>query len=246
MIDQLNAQDKHKIHEFTQKFEKTLDTLEKAKRFKIGDFLILFTWDYHGIKKQQVNSYGAPAKYKVVYTSKHGIPFIKQVNANGNPIGPLFSILGADDDNYRHHGQNFEFELDPDYADSILLEDEYDPATIHRNRKEQWKAVTAHNKACKIKTQETKDVVTFFKTVEIGHTLWTSALSHYLVQNKTTMSSGAWNAQAKETYKTGLRGNVDVFTIIDKKGKTLIVTADHFRFKALYKERPRSYKELKS
>ena len=248
MSYKLTHDDKSKIEEFSKKFENTLENIERAKRFKVGDYLILYIWDYHNVKSLQVNSYGAPIKYKVVYTSKHGIPFVKLVNSKGTPHGTLFTVLGteADDVSFRRHAINFEFDLDPDYADSIILQDEYDPAVLHKNRKDIWKAVTQHNKNAKISTHDIKDVITFIKTVQVGNTLWTSALSHYLVQGKTSMSTGAWNAQAKENYKTRLRGTVDVLTILDRKGKVINVTADFFHWKALYKERPRSYKELKS
>jgi hypothetical protein len=246
MSYKLTTDDKETIKEFQDKFERALEGIERAKRMKEGDFLILYVWDYNGNKTLQVNSYGAPTKYKVVHSTPNGMPFIKTVNSFGTPHGQLFSVLGDESDSYRRHGAKFEFELDPDYADSILLDHEYDPAQLHKNRKEVWKAVTAHNKACKVKTTDTKDVVVFFKTVEIGHTLWTSAQSHYLVQGKQTMSTGAWNSQAKENFKTRVRGNVDILTIMDKKGKVQMVPPDFFSWKALYKERPRSYKELKS
>jgi hypothetical protein len=242
----LTPEDKAVISEFNQKFEAGLEALDKAKQIQVGDFLVLHLMDYANNMVIQKNSYGAPVKYKVVFSSKHGIPFVKQVNKKGLPVGRLYSCMGSlDSDTYRYSGQKFEFSLDPDYADAILLEDEYDPAQLHRSKKEIWKAVTDHNKANKIKTELRADVVAFHSAVLVGDTVWTSNVSFFLVQDKKTMTAQDFNKTTRYSLQTSARsGHVIVLTIRDKKGKVQDVSPDFFWGKALYKERPRSYKEL--
>jgi len=244
--NQLTPEDQGIINEFSQTFEAGLDTLEKVKQVQVGDYLVLYLSDYSGNMAIKKNSYGAPVKYKVVHSSKHGIPFVKRVSKNGTPVGKLFSCLGSlDTDTFRHANQQFEFTLDPDFADSIILEDEYDPANLHRSKKDIWKAVTDHNKANKIKTQDMKGIVAFFSTVNIGDTLWTSNISLYLVQDKKVMSPKDYNDKAKWQNQTRYKGpSITVLTVRDKNGKVKDICPDFFYYKALYKERPRTYKEL--
>ena len=236
------------IENFEQSYGVVIDLIEKVKQFQVGDYLILYVTRYEGesmaIRK---NSYGAPIKYKVVYCTKHGVPFVKRVNKRGKPIGDVSSCVGTlhTDDFKSYDSQKFEFVLDPDYADSILLQDEYDPANLHRSKKDIWKAVTDHNKSCKVKTHNLKDVTTFFNTVNIGDTLWMSNVSHVLVQDKKIMSPKDFNQQVKRKDKTGLRSPlIPILTIRDKNSNIKDITPDFFCTKALYKERPRTYKEL--
>jgi len=241
----LTYDDKAFIDEFDRQYNSIIETLDRAKQFKLDDYLILYISNPGGALELQKNSYGAPIKYKVVHVNPSGIPFIKRVNKKGGPVGPIFSCAGSKDDTYRTIEQKFEFALDPDYADSILLQDQYDPAHLHRSKKDIWKAVTDHNKSCKVSTMFTSDIVSFFTTVNIGDMIWTSNISHYLVQDKRTMSPKDFNAGAKWRDQTRMKGPfVLVLTVRDKKGKVKDICPDFFHGKALYKERPRTYKEL--
>lgn len=240
----LSTTDLIDIDQFDKVFNTWLDDIEHCKKFKIGDYLIVYSRDGDRGRTLHINSYGAPVKYKVVHQNRHGIPFIKTVNAKGEPQGSIFCMVN--DHPSLEIRNRLQFELDPDYADSIILEDEYDPAVLHRDKKDIFKAVTAHNKACKIKTTSViADVVPFLNTVRAGDTLWTSSLSYYLIQDVQTMSVGAWKAMSKNNY-TRLRGDIKILTIVDKKGKVQTVNADFFHCKALYNDKPRSYNELKS
>jgi hypothetical protein len=244
----LTAQDKELIERLEGAYKTALEafeTVERAKQFKMDDYLILLVSDDDGVMQVSKNSYGAPIKYKVVHISDRGIPFIKVTNKKGSPIGKLYSSCGAWEDTYRLMGQKFKFELDPDFADSLLLQDEYDPAQLHKSKMDIWKAVTEHNKKCRVATQELKDVVSFFKQVNVGDILWTSNNGFLLVQDKKTMSPGDFNRGVKYRYQTRQRGPfVTVLTVRDKSGKVKDITADTLWNRALYRERPRTYKEL--
>lgn len=247
MSDKLSLEDKETIKQWDEQFGKALDALEKAKQLSVGDYLVLYTGPDSKSMKLQVNSYGAPVKYKVVHSTNHNIPFIKRVNKKGNPVGKIYSCTGGlDSDDYRYSGHAFEFRLDPDFADAILLEDNYDPAQLHRTKQDIFKSVTKHNKEVKLKTWEMSDVIDLFKTTQVGDTLWTSNTGFYFVQDKKTMSAKDFNDKANWSNKTRIKGPfVMVLTVRDKKGKIREVTPDFFHQKSLYKERPRTYRELK-
>lgn len=242
---QLNSEDLGVVHQFNEAYEAILTTVERAKQFKLDDYLVLYVGDHTGHMQIQTNSYGAPAKYKVVHVTDLGIAFVKRTSKKGEPVGRLYSCCGTEADEYRNMNQRFEFVLDPDFADSLLLQDEYDPAQLHRSKQEIWKAVTEHNKTCKVPTQDIKDVVGFFKNVNVGDTLWTSYNGNLLVQNKVTKSPSDFNKSTKYRYHTRMKGPfVTVLTVRDKRGNVKDITADAFLQKTLYTERPRTYKEL--
>lgn len=242
----LTTADKQVIKSWTDQFARGLDALEKARQLKVGDYLVLYVGHDPKNLTLQTNSYGAPTKYLVVHSTEHGIPFIKKVNKKGKPVGELFSCTGAlDTDTYVHQGAAFEFRLDPDYADSIILQDpSYDPAVLHRVKQEAWKEVTKHNKKAKVDTSTLTKVIDFFKNINIGDTMWVSHHGFYLVQDKQTMSRQDFRNNLKDNYTNAKGPWVIVLTVIDKKNKVHKITADFFVNKALYKERPRTYKEL--
>jgi hypothetical protein len=198
--------------------------------------------------KLQTNSYGAPIKYQVVHISKGGIPFAKMVNKKGDLTGAVFSCINPPN---LYTGSSFidglyEYRLDPDYVDSILLQDTYDPAVLHRFRQAAWKEISEHNKRTRVNTRTLSSINKFFEGVNAGDTLWTSHMGSYLVQNKQVMTRQDFRAKLKDNYTNATGPWVTVLTVLDKKNKVLQITADFFRDKALYKERPRTYKELKT
>ena len=127
----------------------------------------------------------------------------------------------------------------------MILQDEYDPSQLHLTKQQIWKEVTKHNKACKINTKQYKDIMSFFATLKIGSIIWTSTTGYFLVQDKKTVTVEDWNKicafgqEINRSFKT-----VDVFTVRDKKGKVKDITFVYFMEKALYKDKPRTYKEL--
>lgn len=241
----LTADDKRLINHWNEAFGRAIEALEKAKQLSVGDFLVLYTGDDEKTLKLHMNSYGAPTKYKVVHSNQYGIPFIKKVNKKGTPIGPIMSCAGnLETDDYRYAGQYFEFRLDPDFADSLLLQEEYDPSQLHKTKQEIFKSVTKHNKAAKVDTSSLPKVVAFFQNLKIGDTLWASHSGYYLIQDIKIVNSKIVNNS--KSLRTSIRGPfVQVLTVRDKNNKCFEITADFFAWKALYKERPRTYKELK-
>lgn len=250
----LNAVDHTVLRNFKNKFEDGLKELERARQFKLGDYLVLYTdpnydrWNTNNTQQNmqlKTNSYGAPLKYLVVYVSEHGVPFVKQVNKAGNPIGNLFCCLGnLDTDSFKLFGQKHEFHLDPDYVDSMLLQSEYDPSQLHKTKHEGWKEITEHNKKCKIKTSNLYEIENFLiSKVNVGDVLWRSNVTHWVVQEKLSLSKNEAEKLTKNC--SDIRKKlVTVLTIKDNKGRIKHVDSYSLLYVALYTERPKSYKEL--
>ena len=241
----LTAEEKQIIDEQETNLKAILERVERARQFKVGDFLIMWLTNYQGGWVQQVNSYGAPTKYQVVHTTESGIPFMKQINAHGTTVGELIAGIGGIDDGYIDNGGRSRWELDPDYADSLLLQDEYDPAQLHNNKKMLWKEVTEHNKKCRVSTKDIPEIVEFLKTLKAGDLLWTSNVSHMLIREVKAVTKQDAMKLVSYRFSSRVRGPfILVVTVVDKKGVVKEVAADYFFRKALYRLRPRTYKEL--
>ncbi len=239
----LTADDLESIKDSERGMKSFLEAFESSKQFKTGDFLVARKreWDNNGNEKwpRETNSYGAPIKYQVVHTTELGLAFLKKLNSQGNLEDDLIPAVRD-----WYFEDDHRWELDPEFADSLILQAEYDPAEVHKNRKVAWKEVTDYNKANKICTGEIAPIVDFFKTLKVGDTIWTSNVSHFTIQDSRQMP----RVDAKKL-DTGLSNrvkgpHVTVLTVVDKKSAIKDITADYFFEKALYKARPRSYKEL--
>ena len=251
---ELSDNDLYMVDTFESEVGRYLEAIKRARQFKVGDFLILkISYDDTSPLTVRSDSYGAPIKYQVVYVNEHGVAFVKRINKKGEPFGHLESCVGLELDSYMEDSDTkFVFELDPDYADSLLLQDAYDPASLHRSKKEIWKSVTEHNKACKIPTGSLIEVNTLFGALNIGDTVWSSSVGFYFVQDKKTLTRTEYKKLYPDHigmhYAWQVKGQkwttITVLTLRDKNGKVKEVVPHDFWRKALYKERPRSYKEL--
>jgi hypothetical protein len=180
-----------------------MNLLDVVRSFKLGDYIIVVR--ISNDTQQRVpakNSYGAIIKYQVVFVDELGLPHVKLINNNGKPSGRIQALLttysrfqwgavGYDD---------YDFQLDPDYADSIILqsESEYDPMERHNALKSARQEITDHNKRIKLPTSTIQEVVETFSKLEVGITYWTSPKrgftvlenTHYVLNKKTTYVNG--------------------------------------------------------
>lgn len=241
----LNQEELQHIEAINRSYKLTLETFERAKQFKSGDYLIMSYINDDGTLSKDVNSYGVPRKFIVVDAQDNGAPFVKEINAKGTPIGEISCILtNIDNDSYLDDSSSPTFwELDPDYADSILLAQDYDHAQLHNTKKVQWKEVTEHNKKAKVSTESMSDIDNFLNTIQPSYTIWTSHVSHYTINKMELMPRADANKVASISQR--VKGSmIMILTMTDKKGNTKVVAPDFFWRKALYRERPRTYKEL--
>lgn len=230
--------------EFIRSQEKMLDSVmshvDAARKFKMDDFLIAFTpaGMYNGKRTQVVNSYGVPKKFKVVAVDKYEIPYIKELNRNGKPVGRLMCPMASRNTAMLRHQNDLEFEVDPDYADAIILDDTnaYDASADHKNKSSMFKEITDHNKKIKVPMHEVDDVVKYMTNLKVGDIIWHS--------NRTSIVITAINPLPKRS-----AGKPDThlpfIDAINNKGKVLKLSVRTLQYKAVYTDRPRSYKELK-
>jgi hypothetical protein len=211
-----------------------ISVLDVAKQFKVGDFLIAYRLDKHTgnkIKKYYTNSYGAVRKYTVVLLDGLDIPYMKEINKKGNPCGNLISPIRYDSYNNRFMLNDYYiFEIDPGFEDAILLGEDgsYKANELHVEKSDIFKEVTAHNKKYMINTNvNNKILVSFFKTLKIGDTLWRNRNSSLTILDC-----------------SHLKDENSLIKFQSSRGAIVVIAIWEFFKTRLYSERPRAFKEV--
>lgn len=229
--------------------------IDKVKQFKAGDFLIAFhnrqlQGNYHTLqqvfglpakmdttkKEPVVTSYGAVKKFQVVFVDKHGVPYMKELNKAGKPSGGIITSIQFD-----HRGiakQAYVFELDPEFADSIILDDQanFNATKIMKEKADAFKEIAAHNKKIRIRFDKARDVVNYCNTLKVGDTIWRSNQSFWIIQeiNKVNHQNLTWQVTSQKFMK-----------VKNQKGEELEISIEKVFASAIYSAQPRTFRELK-
>lgn len=218
-----------------------VDAVQEVAKFKIGDFLIAFRPETAYDKRHQItNSYGAAKKYTVVFVDKYGVPYMKELNKNGTPIGQLISPLKLDNSDYRAFiDKRIEFEVDPDYADAIIMdnEDGFNATERHKAKSDNFKEITKHNKSLKVKFKDNTELLQFLKTIKVGDVYYRSIKTYFTILTLNPIPTTHGGRRIQEYVPFG--------TAQDSKGKVFNLDHGTFLWHAIYRGQPRSYNELK-
>lgn len=210
---------------------------EQLKQYKLNDIYLLEEWyqDAKGPTYIEKTSMGLPVKYKVVYISPEGIPYLRKITGTGRPSGEartppeanfLFRIYNAERHlNHYLDKPNYRFISDPEQLDSILLDVEFDPMAEHRNKSKMFNQINKHNKKVTIPTGVGcfQKIAEFFKSRNPGDKFWTSPEKQYIIQSVVK--------QGKEW----------MISAIDQNNKPTTFNFSYFLYKRLYYEQPRSF-----
>ena len=238
-----NTLSKHELNEIKRNEEALNDIFSAIKhysQFKTGDYLIGY-WKATSWEKRApvINSYGVKTKFQVVHIDEHGLPYIKEINNRGKTQGDVLIPLCYYSEEYENGFVQFdyEFELDPDYADAILFEDEagYDPVKKSKEQSDLRKEIVNYNKTYKLNTHsiiELRNTVSKFKVNDV---FWVSGKNWIRIDELTV----------PKTYN----GFTSMGAILGKattsKGEQIVLTSTSLKNKTLYSQRPRSFNELK-
>lgn len=227
-----------------------LAIVEEVKKFKVGDFLIAYRnerdlqWTTTGIalklpdtKKPITNSYGAVKKYTVVCVDKHGVPYMKQLNKAGKPTGQLISPIGYN--NYSGPRLTYLFEIDPNYEDAIILDDQdgYKPASDIKARADTFKDIATYNKSIRKKFKNQQEIVDHLNSLKVGDIIWRTNSSFLsIVETKPVPA----NIVGKVNH------DVVFMKTKDQNGKERVWTFNKIKRIAFYTAQPRTFNELKN
>lgn len=188
-------------------------------RFEVGDVLVKYykrtdtttskiTW-----KVENINSDNKMAqRYVYVYEDENGIGFIKPLRLSDGALGKELSCMTDFD------LDSCKFEVDPEYAEHVLLDADFDIKKIHKASLVQRKIVTKMNRKIGFKPKSLQEFNEFFEKLKIGDTFWTSAdftgryVSEYTLSKITKVSltdldrqsSWDWNRYKERVKHKGL------------------------------------------
>lgn len=241
----LNQPEVNYIQEREDAFARTIDLIKNSMyKFKEGDFLIAYAkhWDHRVMRyvdSQVTNSYGAPKKFTVVHVDKNGIPYIKELNKRGTPVGTLLCPIRSDSAYGDLKPDGYAFEVDPDYADSIIMDNEgsFDATHIHKTKSDTFKEITQHNKSLKVKIRNTAELIEFLKTLKVGNVYYKSIKTYFTIISLDPIPTTHNGTRIVEHKSFGTAQN--------SKGKTIQLDHTTFSWYSVYTGQPRSYNELK-
>lgn len=223
-----------------QLLDKTLGYLanlkEECKQYKLNDIYI--RQSRYGLDEDfdvEETALGFPVKYKVVYISPMGVPYLRKITHTGNATGDAFipgeapilralmyqAQMGTQQDN----AYNERFVPDPDALDAILLQEEFDPMAAQKEKSKLYNEINKHNKKVQIPTdyKHYHKIGEFFKSLKAGDKFWTSPEKQFIIQS---------------VVKNGKQWDI---TATDVNQATVVFNFSRFFHKRLYKERPRSF-----
>lgn len=242
----LSKQDLEFIADKESVVEATVQALDKVRQFKEGDFLLGFEDIGWGERswKPMTNSYGVAKKFQVVHLDKNGIPYIKELNKAGNPVGHIICPIESISDDYDNIGIRLDpstnFIIDTDYVDSVIMMDEenYDPMRNMREKSSLYKEIQSHNKSLRVCVDSHDDVRKFFDNVKVGDVFYKTINSFFKIISITKPPLATKANRYNEIYES-------FCTIENHKGVQSDKSIHDFMHTAIYTSRPRTYKETK-
>lgn len=228
-----------------KQLDKTIRSLseirEDLKQYKLDDIYILENWDATNPKAVwfEKTHMGFPVKYRVVFISDTGIPYLRKLTAAGNPTGEALvppeataihalrrqhsTMLNITAMNNALFSQRFA--PDPEQLDAILLQQEFDPMAQHAEKSKLFNDINRHNKNVQVPTDYNnyQKIADFFKTRKAGDKFWTSPDKQFVVQSVIK------------------QGKQWIITTTDMNQATATFNISSFLHKRLYKEQPRSF-----
>lgn len=234
-----------------------VNRIDKLRTFKLGDYVIAFQVSFDTKQKVPVcNTYGVPIKYQVVHVDKNGIPYVKHLNTKAKSSvsvsGNIIPMIGRDEDSRwgRHGYSDFDFELDPEFVDSIILEEEkFNALEKHMSVRNLRKEITDHNKKVKFDLSTIEGAVKALDTMEIGHTYWISIKSGFTVNHIDIVALNygdrSFRTRTGSTYNYPKNMKaVKRIHVTRSNGEKETIYPHQLMYTNLYFEMPRSYKEL--
>lgn len=142
-------------------------------KFEVGDVLVKMLkrvdWQTKAVSwaAENINSDNKMAqRYVYIYEDDTGIGYLKQLKVSNGELGKEIFVLT--DFDYT----STQFQVDPEYAEMIFLDAEFDIKDIHKKSLEARKIVTKMNRKSGMKPKSLSDINKFFESLNPGDTYW--------------------------------------------------------------------------
>lgn len=195
----------------SEKYDAILKFIKHKENFKfnVGDVLVKNVITGYGDERrwepEQVSHIStASKKFLYFYENEDGIGFIKSILSTGKIGEAVTPMTEFDPDNIK-------FELDPDYAEHIILSDEneeFNAAARHEHKKKFREKAYRANKKLLASTYNNGDRLAFLHTLKVGDKLWMGHDMDQMVESQYEVLSMAvapnsdrWHRERFEKWK---------------------------------------------
>lgn len=141
-------------------------------KFSIGDVLLMYTKtgydDNESWTPVKLSSGAEPQRYVYVYEDEFGIGYIKPLKVTDGGLGTETICLTDMNWNWQR------LEVDPEYAEHMILDAEFDIKKIHQKTLEKSKQVAKMNRKIGVRLESLKQKNEFFESLNIGDTFYVS------------------------------------------------------------------------
>lgn len=144
-------------------------------KFEIGDVVVKYlkSTDYQTKKEswkaENINSDNKMAqRYVYIYEDEFGIGYLKRLKIANGKLGQ--ELICLTDFDY----ETTKFEVDPEYAEHVLLDAEFDIKKIHKASLAARKVIIKMNRKIGKKLHTLKEFNAAFENMQIGDSFWTS------------------------------------------------------------------------
>lgn len=153
--------------------------IAEQAQFDIGDVLVaryMGPSESGGTRYETMSSSNVKQKYLVVYKDSAQLIYCKKIREGGQ-LSKAVDMIAT------RMADTVKFELDPDMAESILLDQEsnYDAMATAKELKRKKEAIKKHNKKIRIGFETLKEANDFLATLKVGQKVWQAY--HYTDMN---------------------------------------------------------------
>ena len=140
--------------------------------FEVGDVLVkcIRRWkggdQYEWVNEPISSENKMSQRYVFIHKDEFGIGYMKQLKVSTGKLGSEIYCLTDYD------FESTKFEVDPEYAENIFLDAEFDIKDIHKKSLEARKIITKMNRKMGIKFKTLSDSSKFFETMKAGDEFW--------------------------------------------------------------------------
>lgn len=138
-------------------------------KFEVGDILVKYIARYNYDTKGNLwelenitSGHKMPQRYVYIHEDEYGIGYLKHLKVSDGALGK--EIFCLTDFNYK----TTRFEVDPEYAERVLLDAKFDIKELHKASLESKRIATRMNRKMGVKPKALSEFNAFFEKLKVG------------------------------------------------------------------------------
>lgn len=148
--------------------------LKESMNFEVGDVIVKYTKRGYGTDEKWVptpisSTNAMPQRFVIVHKDEFGISYFKKLKVSNGTLG--VETYALNDFEYAYT----RFDVDPEYAETQLLEADFSIKELHKKSLEHRKIIIKMNRKIGTKPKNLNDYNEFFKGMKAGDKFWATS-----------------------------------------------------------------------